>query len=189
MDKKILILILILSVILISCKEKKYEINGFEVEKMDDNYYRIKLNVEKDMVRSIYYTNVRYDPKELKDINVDKDIKSKVLNSNQLYLVMNPNANYSGKVTIAALEIKKFVSNPLLWNKNASAAFTEPYNGIENFKIKKCDESDINETVILFKTGDEDKVYFDNCIIVQGKDEEGMIRSADRLVLSLIGVY
>ena len=100
---------------------------------------------------------------------------------------MNPNLNYSNKVTLAGIEIKKFIANPLLWNKSASAAFTEPHEGME-FQIKGCEEGN-NETVILLKTGEEDKIYYGDCVIVQGKDEKGMIRSADRLILSLLGVY
>ena len=185
---KKLIFILVISLILISCKETKYELNGFQVEKLGPNYYQITINVEKDGVKSLYNVNVRYDPRELEIINIDKGIKDKLVDSNQVYITMNPNANYSSKVTMAGLEIKKFISNPFLWNKNASAAFTEEYQDNE-FLIKKCEESNDKEVVILLQTGSENIVYFDKCVIVEGKDEEGMIRSADRLVLDLIGVF
>lgn len=185
---KKLIFILVISLILVSCKETKYELNGFQVENLGPNYYRITINVEKEKVRSLYNVNIRHDPKELEVINVEKGIKDKLLNSNQIYIAMNPNANYSSKVTMAGLEIKKFISNPFLWNKNASAAFTEPYQDKE-FLIKKCDESNDKDVVILLQTGDEDRVYFNKCVVVEGKDEDGMIKSADRLVLDLIGVF
>ena len=189
MNKKILVLILVLSLILISCgKTVKYELNGFEIEKLAESYYRIRLNVEKENVRSVYYSNIRYDPKELGIINVGGDVKDKILKANEIFIAMNPNANYTGKVTAAGLEIKKFISNPFLWNKTASAAFTEKFKDM-GFKIKRCEDSNETTTVILLKTGDNDKVYYDKCVIVQGKDEEGMIRSADRLVLNLLGVY
>ncbi len=185
---KKLIFILVISLILVSCKETKYELNGFQVENLGPNYNQITINVEKDKIKSLYNVNIRYDPKELEVINVDKSIKDKIVNSNQIYITMDPNANYSSKVTMAGLEIKKFISNPFLWNKNSSAAFTEKYKDNE-FLIKKCEESNDKEVVILLQTGDKDKVYFDKCVIVEGKDEDGMIRSADRLVLDLIGVF
>ncbi len=185
---KLIIFIIIIGLILIGCsKETKYEINGFQFESVAKDYHQITLTAEKDNVKSVYKANIREDPRTLKEISVESGIKEKILNANQIYITMNPNANYSSKVTIAGIEIKKFISNPLLWGKNASAAFSEEYEGRE-FQIKGCEENE-NETVILLRTGDKDKIYYDKCVIVQGKDENGMIRSADRLVLSLLGVY
>src|SRR3989338_8295013 len=83
---KKLIFILVISLILISCKETRYELNGFQVEKLGPNYYQLTINVEKSGVKSLYNVNIRYDPKELKIINIDKGIKDKLVDSNQVSL-------------------------------------------------------------------------------------------------------
>ena len=58
-----------------------------------------------------------------------------------------------------------------------------------NYTIKTCDDSKDKVSVILLELANKTEVMVkDKCIIIKGETEEDLIRAADRLVLTLLGV-
>jgi len=134
-----------------------------------------------------YYLNMRNDPLSLEDIEVDGTINTRLYNDDLVYVTINPNANLSSKVTIAAFEITKILSSEDFYNKPIVYGRTlENENGLP---IISCYDGTDSATVIFFTLGSETKVYTDEyCIIVVGETEDDIIRASDRLVYNLLGI-
>ncbi|MDP3916724.1 MAG: hypothetical protein Q8Q42_00360 [Nanoarchaeota archaeon] len=140
--------------------------------------------------------NLRNDPRELEDIPIDIDkVKNMIIGKSQIYITINATANLTGRTTIAAKEIDYFIDNPYLYDIPVNSAFlaptTEAGPKIDKQVIKTCEDSNENVTVIWLRLGDETAVFEeDGCVIVQGKtpDEMEIIRAADRLYLTMMGI-
>lgn len=188
---KILIPILIASIIIFTMilifsksNETSYTYNGFEVRRISENEFQIKIYLKNDPQPHII--KLRYGPKELENIPIIGDPIPIIQQSEQIYITIDPYANLTGKTTIAALEIDKFIDNKYLINKPVNSAFTKPYG---NHTVKTCTDAVNQIIIILLKLGDETKIYLEgNCIIIQGQTESDLIRAADRLALYLIGI-
>lgn len=190
----IVILIALAIVIVVKQKEKfegiyKYS-NGdseFEVQPVmigSSLQYDIKLYFPDNP--KPYLVTFRYDPLKLENISIDRKAKQLIADDKLVYVTIDPDQKLTGKTTIAALEIDKVIDNYLFYNIPVSSAVTKPY---QEMKVKSCKNATAEMTVIWLKTGDSTKVYTEeNCIIVQGSDEEELVRAADRLGLLLIGI-
>lgn len=142
-----------------------------------------------DFENKPYYANIRNDPRELEHIEIDRTIFHKINNADNVFITINPNANLTGKTTVAALEINNFIDNKYFFNTLVNSSFTEPHVDLPNYTIMTCENATKTRPVIYLKIGEETKITSDNyCIIVEGKTEYEIIKAADRLVLYLIGV-
>jgi len=103
----------------------------------------------------------------------------------ELFITMDPDA--TGLTVLAGTEISKIIGSPFLYNvPTRGALLRDVGNGAP---VKTC--SDVNETtsIVKLETGSENKVYSEKgCVIVQGTNESELIRSADRLSLTVLGV-
>lgn len=166
-----------------------YYSNGVQKFKIlkfsEQNYagYQIEL---KNSANELIYINIRNDPKNLETIEIDRGIFHKINNAQSIYITIEPYTNLTGKTTVAALEIDKFIDNKYFFNIPVNSSFTKKY---QDFPVKNCGNSNNLVPVIWLKLGAETKVYSEgSCIIVEGKTENDIIRAADRLVLYLIGI-
>ncbi|MBT4576959.1 hypothetical protein HOB91_01350, partial [Candidatus Woesearchaeota archaeon] len=98
-----------------------------------------------------------------------------------------------GPTLVAAREIAIPLS--LLYgaevNKTLTKTSEELDVPIEEQFVRTCEDSDDTTLVIWQRLGDETAVFEENgCLIVQGKspDEMEIIRAADRLYLTMIGI-
>ncbi|MFH0797824.1 MAG: hypothetical protein V1906_00265 [Candidatus Woesearchaeota archaeon] len=159
----------------------------FEVRKVvDQNYVGYEIKFFYPGSGQPYYMDVRYDPASMEDIPIDRTIFNKIKDDKVMHITIDPTANLTGKTTIAALEIDKFIDNKYFLNIQVNSSVTKPY---ADYPIKTCGDATPDNSVIWLKTGDETKITTEgNCIIVQGKDEDDIIRAADRLVLYLVGI-
>jgi hypothetical protein len=155
----------------------------FEVRQVSqENYvgYQIKF-YEGDVPKLI---NLRYDPLSLEDIEIDRAIFHKIIDDTTTFITINPNANLTGKTTIAALEINKNIE--YFFHIPVNSSMTESYS---NYPVKSCEDASKEESVIWLKLGDETKITSEgNCITIEGKTQEDLIRAADRLSLYMIGI-
>jgi len=159
----------------------------FEVRKViDQNYVGYEIKFFYKGSDQPYYLDVRYDPASMEDIPIDRTIFNKVKDDKGMHITIDPTANLTGKTTIAALEIDKFIDSKYFLNIPVNSSVTSPY---ANYPVRTCEDATAESSVIWLKTGDETKITSEgNCAIVQGKNEDEIIRAADRLVLYLVGI-
>ena len=137
---------------------------------------------------------VRNDPRKLEDISIDTDyVRNIVSGKNVVYITEDPLDDLRGPTLVAAREIAIPLS--LLYgaevNKTLIQTSEELDVPIEEQMVRTCEDSDDTTLVIWQRLGDETAVFEeDGCLIVQGKspDEMEIIRAADRLYLTMIGI-
>jgi len=157
----------------------------FNVTVVSANESYVQLYVGDD--ETPYLIALRNDPASLEDIVVEGVLNTRIFNDEQIWLTINPNANLTGKTTVAVLEVDKIIDNENLYGIPANAAMT--MENEYNYPVKSCYDGTDKSTVIFFTLGSETKVYTDEyCIIIVGTTENEIIRAADRFVLTLLGV-
>ena len=129
---------------------------------------------------------MRNDPASLEDISVYGTLNTRIYDDEAVFITIDPNAGLSGKTTIAALEIDKVIDNEDIYGVPTYSAMTSEYG---EYPVITCADANDEYTVIYLTLGEETMVYTqDYCIIVQGVDEDDLIRAADRMVYNLMGI-
>jgi hypothetical protein len=137
---------------------------------------------------------VRNDPRKLEDVPIDVDyVRNIVAGKNVFYITEDPSDDLRGPTLVAAREIAIPLS--LLYgaevNKTLLKTSEELDISLEEQPVRTCEDSDDTTLVIWQRLGNETAVFEENgCLIVQGKspDEMEIIRAADRLYLTMIGI-
>lgn len=89
---------------------------------------------------------------------------------------------------IAATEISKILGNYYFFNVPTEGALIKPVEG-KQVLVKTCEDVNSTTSIIYLKIGDKKQIYSKNdCIIIEGKTEYELIESADRFILTLIGI-
>lgn len=149
--------------------------------------YRIKIFVNNDPNPKYVYT--RHEPEEMMGLKINPKVIQDITAKKEAYIIINPNAELTGKTTIAALEIDKFLDNPNLFNIPTKSAFTEIYEESPDYLIKTCEDVDEDTAIIWLKLGEETVIKSENgCVILEGQTEEDIIKIADGLVFYLMGM-
>ncbi len=166
-------------------KEVYFEYNGFVVHKGKDRagntVYQTKIFLG-DSAQP-YLITTRYSPKELEEIKTIY-YKPDLLNKKEIYITMDPSATAIS--VLAATEISKITSNLILYSIPTHGAFTSPS---KDWPVKTCSNVNENQAIVFLKQSDQSRIYSENgCIIVEGKDEYDLIRVANKLVFTLLGV-
>lgn len=147
--------------------------------------YKIKIFVN-DAPSYIY---TRHEPKEMEGLKINPDVKQDILTKKEAYLIINPNAELTGRTTIAALEIDKFLDNTYLYQIPTKSAFTEVYESSPDYLIKTCEDVDEKTAIIWLKLGEENVIKDEEgCVIVEAQTEDELIRLADGLIFYLMGM-
>lgn len=135
-----------------------------------------------------YDIRLRNDPKSLENVTIEPNIKNKILSKQTIYFTIDPKENLTSKSTIAAVEISGVISRRIgIFNKETLGATTEFAN--KETEIINCNNVTKEIGVIWLKIGLETKVSSENdCIIVQGTNEDELIRAADRLTYQILGI-
>jgi len=157
----------------------------FEVRRISENECQIKVFFQGDP--KPYIITTRYDPARLEDVNISRRGLNAVKDDKHVYFAIDPYANMTGSTVIATMELGKFISNRFFFNIPSSGAVTKPYN---NKTVVSCKDANQFMSVIELRLGDRNRVYSESqgCIVIEGTNEDELIRGADRLVLYWIGV-
>src|SRR3989344_1146660 len=162
-----------------------FEYNGFQVKREVDksgNLYSIQLYLNENSEPSTI--SVRNDPRNLEDIPVEYGLREKVLKS-EAFVTMEPNA--SGLTVVAAIEISKIIGNEFLYAVPTKGALL--WDVGTGAPVKDCKDADDDTAIIKLVKGNQTAVYSENeCVIVEGKTQSEIIESADRLILTLLGI-
>lgn len=162
-----------------------FEIQQIGTTKDGGITYKIKIYVN-EVPRYIY---TRHEPKEMEGLKINPNIKLDIITKKEAYITINPNAELTGKTTIAALEIDKFLDNSYLFKIPTKSAFTEVYEDSPDYLIKTCKDTDEDTAIIWLKLGEENVIKEEGgCVILEAQTEEELIRIADGLVFYLMGM-
>ena len=162
--------------------ELMFEYNGFWFKKAQFDY-QLQLFINQQSHPTLI--NIRHKPQEVEDIPIKGDIQG-LKKKETIYVAIDPTAELTGKTTMAALEIDKFIDNEFLYNIPVNSAFTKEH---EEGVVKTCSSVNDKEGVIILQLGASTEIREEKgCIIVESTDEDGLIRAADRLVFGLLDV-
>lgn len=149
--------------------------------------YKIKIFVNQDSSPKYVYT--RHEPAEMDGLKINPDVKQSILTKKEAYITINPNAGLTGRTTIAALEIDKFLDNTHLFNIPTKSAFTENYEKSPDYTIKTCSDVTADTSIIWLKLGEENVIKNEKgCVIIEAQTEDELIRLADGLAFYLLGM-
>ncbi|MDP2906341.1 MAG: hypothetical protein Q8O03_00210 [Nanoarchaeota archaeon] len=149
--------------------------------------YRIKIFVNQDS--SPKYINTRHEPAEMNGIKINPDVKQDILTKKEAYITINPNANLTGRTTIAVLEIDKFLDNTYLFRIPTKSAFTEKYEKSPDYTIKTCSDVTADTAIIWLRLGEETAIKDEKgCVIIEAQTEDELIKLADGLAFYLLGM-
>jgi len=156
---------------------------------------KIPFTVELDQKGTVTFRKVtfdgkiitmRYSPDEVQDVPAPADVKQ-LLTKSKTYVTRDHNLDdltndYS---SIAAIEFGKFVT------EFKTAWYTQNENTIKSgLTIKTCNDATSTDAVIYLKLGSSNKVFYQgDCLIVQGKDSQGLVKAADKLAYLILGIY
>jgi hypothetical protein len=145
------------------------KINGFKFAKVQDKYWSTKFQGESYM----FY----FSPADIKEIPIDSFTLPSFV-----YMVSNPNANYS-QTNLQTIEVIKFELKNSLQSlgKTVSMNFTSQVS---------CKDSSPSTAVVSIEFGNETKVSAnENCIQIMGTDASKLVAARDRFLLKALGVY
>jgi hypothetical protein len=138
-----------------------------------------------------------HGPEELEPIYLEEGINNKILNKKKVYITQDPDLD---KLTNGRASISYFIIARVIYGDDSVSKFTGyriPVDGAftresnnSNASIINCEDVSENLGVILFKLGDETKIYSENdCVILEAKNPQDLRRVAIKLTYSLIGVF
>lgn len=190
MEKRRLISILLLVLVVASIiyfsnkpinKKDYFQYNGFKVYNTNPAVYDVEIYLKND--KNPHYISIRYDPRELDDIEIERHISEKVL-KDKVFITLTP--ELTSVSVIAVAEMSKILGNQFLFNIPISSALTYEK---ENIPIRTCEDSTQKTAVILLKLSDKTQVSSkEECIIVEGQTEEDIIKASTKLMLNTLKI-
>ena len=167
----------------------EYLIEKVKFENTTDYYITISASNRKEPLRIPF----RNSPKDLENLYLEDNIKDRVINKHWIYITQDPE---TAKETnqgsfIGLMEFGRILgtSRDGIYGINTKSALTKAESN-ETVTIKTCNDIDSTTGIIYLKLGDENKVYLENaCVIIQGKDEKGLIMSSEKFAYHLLGVF
>ncbi len=153
----------------------------FKVEKLPIGY-----TIRTYIVDQPYDLRLRNDPKNITNIEIEPNIRDKILDKQTAYFTLKP--NLTSVSVLGALEISNMISRRIgIFNKQTLGATTEFANNATD--VITCDDVTDQIAVVWLRIGPETRVFSENdCIIVQGTDEWEIIRAADRLTYQILTI-
>ena len=155
------------------------------------NVYRI--NVSSSWGNYSYAFRNR--PEDLEKLYLEPGIRDKLNRPNGvrvLYVTRDVGirdlTNNYDIIALAPLEQILGSGAPGLYRLNLINAYTSFFK--KDTDIATCNKVNKQTAVIYLKLGTENKVYSQNdCVIIEGKDSEGLIMAAEKLAYHTIGVF
>ena|SRR3989344_1931463 len=196
---KYILIVLVLSLLLlggliiiyreIKLSQNNFNYNGFDVYRQKElNSYNYKIKLFLGNNPQPLLISIREDPRKLESIPIESNIKSKIIDGkNESFITMSENA--TSLSVIAAAEISKIIGNSYFFALPTHGALTSQPKGKNNLTIKTCEDVTKTTSIIYLKIAAQTKIYSEeDCVIIEGKDENDLIKAADRLSLTLLGV-
>lgn len=133
-----------------------------------------------------YFINMNFGPTKVEDIFIDDGVYSLIRYADAIFVTLDPYAGLDSGATVAALEMDGVIDNEHFFNVPFNMSLTKEY---KDYPIRDCSDATSSEVVVLLELGEETAVNVeDSCIIITGKDEDELIKAADRLVYQILGI-
>jgi hypothetical protein len=132
-----------------------------------------------------------YHPRELENIPLDPNVLARFnevqKNNGSIFITIDPESP-DNDIVIAGVEISK-VTGQWFAIPTASAVIRKPEGVDTEFPVLTCADAD-NDTLIIWLTKSDKNVAYahKDCVILEGKTYEDLIKVADRLSYSLLGI-
>ncbi|MEW6063539.1 MAG: hypothetical protein AB1571_04185 [Nanoarchaeota archaeon] len=157
----------------------------------NNTFHAIRVYAEVNGETKEYKYPLHYGPYEVEDIPIESNLDEKILKK-WIYLTQDPELvnKSNGRSMLAVLEIGRITGTADygLYQINTQAAYTMESD--VKVPVKTCKDASDKVGIIEIRMGSKDAVYSENeCVIVEGKDEQGLIKAADKLTLHLLGVF
>lgn len=137
-----------------------------------------------------------YHPRELENIPSETNLSAKIfsaaaMENASIIITLDPDLNSTA--VQAAVQISRITGERYdIFNIPTHSAITNPpkeYQGNATFPIKTCKDASDNTVVIWLRKGEINGIISEgNCIIIQGTDESGLLRSAEKFTYILLGI-
>ncbi|MEK6923109.1 MAG: hypothetical protein AABW84_00210 [Nanoarchaeota archaeon] len=128
----------------------------------------------------------RLDPRYAEGIPLEQPAIQRILGSQKIYLVLDPNAEEIAKYVVAATEIARITA---LYGIETITAYTRDSNPVQqNIPIKDCDAVDATTGVIRFQLGTTGITVENGCVLIAGDTPDELILAADKLGYNLVGI-
>ena len=170
-----------------------YRIESHTIGNVTD-YYVYALSENK-----LYLTPLRKTPQDVQNISLEPNLLDKINRPKgvqRVYITQDyETANATGQLSIIALQdIGKILGKASygIYKLNVQGAFTHSTARSRDLDVPEISCANVNETVsvIYLTLGQENKVYSDkDCIIVEGKDADGLTLAANKFAYYLLGVF
>ena len=171
-----------------------FEVNGniFYEDKTQSSFNAMLSSPTGDMLEVPF----RADPRNVSHINIADDALLSVKDAEKIYMVFDPNTpnflDYKNNLQLAMGQVSRLISLVTVNQIYPISALTadipdETYD--DDVPLKSCEDATDTTPVLFFTLGSEDEVTLeDNCVIVSGKTGEGLIETADKLGMYLVGL-
>jgi hypothetical protein len=177
----IIFLLVSLSPLALMKNPNEYNYNGFKIQKIPTGWATWAYKGEQP-----YFLQLRHQPRDLEDIEVDPEIRDLILSKEGLALTIH--SNLTSRAVLGAMDIANILGRRLgLYGIQAIGATTEYAN--DGTPVITCNEIDDAMNVAWLKLGNKTQIYLENnCIIIEGQTEEDITRAADRLIYNILQV-
>lgn len=188
-------------------------LKNVEQKKLDDLKYN-NFEFIYDAPRQLYFTSIEiakipyeipffFHPTQLEDIFVDEGVTHVINNiSGQGQIIITLDTDLNSTAVKAGVQISRITGERFnIFNIPTGSAFTSVpddfdmsnYSNETNatlpFNIVTCDDANVLQVIIHLRKGDISHIsYNGNCITLTGKNEEDLVRVAERFTYELLGI-
>ena len=173
---------------------EKFEIIKGQIGKVPIYTFRITVLYGRNLLKP-YEIPLRNQPKTLKDISIDKSVKTKILNSKGIFITMDPELPEATNMSasIAGIQLAKVIGTADygVFKIPTQGAFTKPINttNSSDYPVKTCQDAAQEIRIIYLKLGNETRAYTQGeCIIVEAKTPDDLIKAAEKTVLNILNI-
>ena len=191
-----IVLLLIVAIVLISYfkgfgkgyfiydgKGGKYRIDLVKFGNMTDYYVHTEANGKQ------YVYPFRNDPRNLKSIYLEPDVKNKFINKVEVYVTQDADKLGTNSL-IGKMEFIKILSKyneEGIYGLEVVNTFTTKF---EERPAITCNNVTKNIGVIYLKLGDENKIYSDkDCVIIQGINDDNLLLASEKFAYHLLNLF
>ena len=130
-------------------------------------------------------------PKELENIPLEADVNKDLFTKKLIFATQNlETTNKTQQQSfLGIMEVVRILGRAEegIYGLAVKSAFIEDHN---NNTIASCGDVSKYIGVMYFKLGEENRIYTDNgCIIIEGKDAEGLMKSSEKFAYHLLKVF
>jgi hypothetical protein len=159
-------------------------ISGYSIYALPDDTFGTFIKGENGKDIPIAF---RLDPRNASNISIDNTSVEQILNSQKIYVIVDPDETELGKIAVAAAEISRI---PPLYNIAVVGAYSKDSNPPNpSVPIRTCSDVSSTTSIIYLNVGNTTGIEnIKGCIHITGKTADDLILAADKLGYNLVGI-